>query len=255
MSHLPAERLAALADHEPSPAEAQHLALCGACRREREAYRQLLAMAARERDQDAEPLLGWDALAGRLRAERLLVDAETVDTATTAPPIAPVARRPSGLPGWWRAAAAVLLVSGGIAAGRMSAVAGPFAATVASGTEAPVEDGQFRLAADSDSSPEFASTAEARQALARAERVYQAASAYLARSESSPAADPDPDTYRARLAALDEVAEATREALREAPHDPVINRYYLTTLGARQATLQQLGGALASTQGYRLTRF
>ncbi len=30
------------------------------------------------------------------------------------------------------------------------------------------------------------------------------------------------------------------EALNEAPYDPVINGYYLTTLGQREATLRQL---------------
>ena len=59
--------------------------------------------------------------------------------------------------------------------------------------------------------------------------------------------------YRNRLAALDAVASTTREAINEAPYDPVINGYYLTTMQAREATLRQLNTPLPS--GVRLTRF
>ena len=38
-----------------------------------------------------------------------------------------------------------------------------------------------------------------------------------------------------------------REAMREAPHDPVINGYYLNTLGQREATLRQLNTALPAS--------
>jgi hypothetical protein len=34
---------------------------------------------------------------------------------------------------------------------------------------------------------------------------------------------------------------ATQMARENAPRDPVINQYYLATLGAREATAQQLG--------------
>jgi hypothetical protein len=43
------------------------------------------------------------------------------------------------------------------------------------------------------------------------------------------------------------------EALREVPYDPVINGYYLTTLGQREATLRQLDTALP--EGYRVRSF
>ena len=54
----------------------------------------------------------------------------------------------------------------------------------------------------------------------------------------------NPVAYRSRLAALDRVISTTRDAMRDAPHDPVINGYYLTTLGQREATLRQLNTAL-----------
>jgi hypothetical protein len=253
MLHLPAERLAALADHDPSPAEAEHLALCTACCRERDAYRSLLALAAAERDTEAEPLLGWNALAGRLRDERMLPAASDPDSDDVVVALRPAVGRGTWS-AWPRAAAAVLLLAAAVAAGRVSTSVGPFASprTAAADSASP-QAGE--IVAMGDTASEFGSQAEALQAMGRAERVYQTASAYLARAEGSALGEPDPDAYRTRLAALDEVAEATREALREAPHDPVINRYYLTTLGARQATLQQLGATLASTQGQRLTRF
>ena len=43
--HLDPERLAALADETPTPAEAEHLAGCLVCRREREAYVALVDLA------------------------------------------------------------------------------------------------------------------------------------------------------------------------------------------------------------------
>jgi hypothetical protein len=45
-----------------------------------------------------------------------------------------------------------------------------------------------------------------------------------------------------------------RGALKEAPQDPVINQYYLQTVGAREATLRQLGTTLRPA-GVSLNRF
>jgi hypothetical protein len=56
------------------------------------------------------------------------------------------------------------------------------------------------------------------------------------------------DLYQTRLAALDEIAAATRSALYRAPQDPMLNQYYLTTLGAREATLRQIGATLPETR-------
>src|SRR6478672_7141308 len=49
-SHLSSERLAELADGEPTVAEAEHLAACAICAAERSAHRRLLSMALDERD-------------------------------------------------------------------------------------------------------------------------------------------------------------------------------------------------------------
>ena len=53
--------------------------------------------------------------------------------------------------------------------------------------------------------------------------------------------------------ALDRMAETSRQALSVAPADPVLNQYYLSTLGAREVTLRQLGSVLPP--GTRLSRF
>jgi hypothetical protein len=62
-----------------------------------------------------------------------------------------------------------------------------------------------------------------------------------------------PAAIRRRLAALDEVGATVRQALTESPADPVINGYYLTTLGQREATLRQLNASLPV--GVRLNSF
>jgi hypothetical protein len=100
----------------------------------------------------------------------------------------------------------------------------------------------------------YRSTRDALAALAAAEQQYESATAFLAaRDTTAPPVDDSSFVYRARLAALDGVTAAARAALYEAPHDPVINRYYLATVSAREATLQQLNTALPD--GRQITRF
>jgi hypothetical protein len=104
-----------------------------------------------------------------------------------------------------------------------------------------------------DSMPIFRSAAEALATLNRAERDYRHASAYLVAQNPETTVSDRRDAYRARLAALDEVAQATAAGLQEVPNDPVLNQYYLSTVGARNATLRQLKGALPV--GFRLERY
>jgi hypothetical protein len=100
-----------------------------------------------------------------------------------------------------------------------------------------------RLASRVDEPVGFRSVQEAMQTLTRAQREYQRAGAWLADHDSS-AVTGNPKTLRARLAALDEVLPKFREALYEAPQDPVLNQYYLTAADVRASTLRQLGRAL-----------
>jgi hypothetical protein len=60
--------------------------------------------------------------------------------------------------------------------------------------------------------------------------------------------------YQARLDVLDQAVAATRAALYRAPQDPVLNQYYLTTLGARDLTLQQMGQVVPVSTSQR-TKF
>ena len=234
MSHLHPERLAALADGEPTAAEATHLSSCSSCAREVAAHRRLLMLARQERDSLSVPLASWDTLAESLRSEGLLRDAP-----------ATAGRGRGGLPGsgarspWWvQAAAAVVILAGGMHLGRMTAATGD----TATATQQTVTSG--RLASNADTSIAFGSPAEAISVLQRAERDYRLAMMYLAGQDTVTRTVDDPDVYRARLAALDEMAGVALDAMQQAPQDPLMNRYYLTTLGARDATLRQLGEKL-----------
>lgn len=239
MSHLHPERLAALADGEPTAAEATHLSSCAACAYEMAAHRRLLMLAWRERETLSAPLTSWETLAGLLREEGLMRDARS-------------AQRVLGLPWWLQAAAAVVLLAVGMAIGRLAVPAFGGSETA---TTAGVASGQGdpRLASNADTMITFNSTGEAIAVLQRAERDYRLAMMYLSGQDTVTRVADDPAIYRARLAALDEMAGVALDAVHQAPEDPLMNRYYLSTLGARDATLRQLGEKLP--QNVRLAGF
>jgi hypothetical protein len=234
MLHLSTDRLAALSDDPPTPAEADHLTICEACARERAAYGTLVSMARAERAQIGPPLTRWEGIAAALAP----------DAAAAGSTVWPFGRRARRWP--MRAAAGLLLMAGGAMLGRASAGAG----ILPSGSTVPGATGPARvqaaLAGAAPDSTAFASVDEARAAQHASELRYQQAAAYLAQFDSA-GAEGDPVAYRSRLAALDQVISTTREAMREAPHDPVINGYYLTTLGQREATLRQMNTALPAS--------
>ena len=242
MSHVSPERLAALADEQPTPAEAEHLLVCAACSRERAAHVALLTLAADERERPGAPLTSWESLGDDLRRHDLMVSA-------------PRRSRFTGRQ-WLEAAAAVLLIGGGAIIGRYSAT-GP-AAAGGQPSAAIERGGSGNIVPVSNTGAaaprtQFTSTVEAATTLARAAQEYQAALAYLASQDSLSRTVDSSDVYRTRLAALDAVAATTREAMETAPYDPVINRYYLTTMGAREATLRQLNSSLPAD--VKLTRY
>jgi len=231
MSHLHPERLAALADGEPTAAEAAHLSSCSSCAHEIAAHRRLLMLAWQEREALSAPLASWESLAESLRGEGLLRDPASTGGGGA---------RGGGLrsPWWVQAAAAVVILAGGMHIGRMTmATSGDTATSGQASTNA-------RLASNTDSVVAFASAAEAISVLQRAERDYRLAMMYLAGQDTVTRTADDPDVYRARLAALDEMAGVALNAVQQSPQDPLMNRYYLTTLGARDATLRQLGEKL-----------
>lgn len=232
MQHLHTERLAALGDDLPSAEEAAHLAACDACAQEVSAYQTLVAMAHADHEPFGLPLTRWES-----------ISAELAQTTPVVEERAPAARSMRWM---LQIAAGLLLVAGGAMAGRMSSgsAALPDATSdVATTADAATSDEQTVAQVSRDSGA-FTSADEARAAQQRSELLYQQATAYLARIDTTGAGDPNPVAYRSRLAALDRVLSTTRDALREAPHDPVINGYYLTTLGQREATLRQLNTAL-----------
>ena len=235
ISHLPDERLAALSDEPPNSAELAHLASCERCATERAAHRSLREMASAEGAQIGAPLTRWESLAPALRADGV------IDTGEWR-----VARRPRRFTGVWSQVAAALLIAfGGIAYGRYSAVGSvlPESASAVSSR-----------AHQADSVAEvYSSVEEARAAQERYETLYQSAALYLAAHDTSELTPDSPAAMRHRLATLDEVGATVRQALTESPGDPVINGYYLTTLGQREATLRQLNASLPA--GVRVNSF
>jgi hypothetical protein len=264
MLHLSSERLAALAESEPTPLEAEHLASCVTCARDRAANRSLLMMARAEREQLGMPLTRWDSLAPELHRAGLVAAGALMSVPAPADDRQPATRSAAVRRAvrWLQAAAVLLLVGGGAALGRLSAGASPigFDWTPGRAAEIPTIDGipseplptVAVIGGPEAMLAEFSTVDEARVALQRYEVAYQHAARYLADHDSTTRVD-DSDAYRARLAALDRAGRAMRDALREAPYDPVINGYYLTTLGQREATLRQLDTSLP--RGHRIRSF
>jgi hypothetical protein len=222
MQHLPIERLAELGDVEPSRDEAEHLASCPQCARERAAYRRLAGLAGVERSRIGPPLTEWSLLRSRLAHDGIISRDSAVwrDIAS------------SGSRWLRQAAAAAVLIVGGLYAGRVSAGMSYSDAMVVR-RSAPVIDAGSPVS-------DFSSPDEALQVLNSAYERYSSAATYLAANDTLSSGEAF-DRFRARLAFLDEVARSTRVALQEAPQDPLINQFYLSTLGARDATLHRLG--------------
>ena len=202
-------------------------------------------IVARDRDRQTIPLTDWTSLSAQLRAEGLIRD-----------PIVsrPVMRRAMQI------AAGLVLAVGGAAVGRATAGAPVLPVQTASTDATPGEANPVSQVSNPDASnaslvsSQFKSPEEAWDVLNRAGEEYQRASAYLSASNTEVPMPTNPSQYRTRLAALDGVMTVIRGALKEAPEDPVINQYYLATVGAREATLRQLGTTLRPA-GVSLNRF
>ena len=222
MSHLSPERLAALVDEPATATELAHLAGCAECARERAAYRNLVELAVNNSVSIASPLSSWEALRPALARDGVIDDGKRMRKAT---------RRVGGP--WLQAAAAVLLLTGGLIGGRLSA--GAPALPVAASSETAQT-----ASVNPDSTPHFRTVEEARAAQTQAQDLYQNATAFIAQRDTATMSAESPAAMRTRLAALDRTRQVLGEALNEAPYDPVINGYYLTTVGQREATLRQL---------------
>jgi hypothetical protein len=243
MSHLSTDRLAALADEQPTDDEHLHLAHCAKCMSDLNAHRSLLAMAGTERESMGLPLTRWDTLSRRLRAEGLI----------TRPP---ASREPLDLSRRFsprallQIAATLLLVAGGALLGRMSAGAPVIPGGVTGGQ--PRETASLGRTSVDSLPTTFASVDEARRWKRSYEDAYQKTVSFLAENDSAGRAQ-TPAVMRARLSALDRVQRTMGEALKDAPYDPVINNYYLNSFGEREATLRMLNTVLP--RGVRMNSF
>lgn len=209
-------------------------------------------MVARERERGAPPLTDWTSLSARLRTEGLMKSASSSGFISR---------------GWMQAAAGLVLAVGGAAVGRMTA--GTSAIPASSQQTASISDAQASatpVSAQQDPAASaapaatlasagapFKSPEQAWAVLNSSGAEYQRASAYLSSNGSGTPMATEPAQYRTRLAALDNVMSDMRGALKEAPHDPVINQYYRAAVGVREATLRQLGTTLPA--GARLNRY
>ena len=216
MLHLSTERLASLADDEPSASEAIHLASCPRCATERRTHQQLLLAARKQGNREETPLTSWESLSPRLAAEGLFAEKSQSRFASRA------LRRVSAV------AASLALVAGGTVAGRMSAGASLLPTQL------------FSRASDSTATAvaDFTSTAEAMNVYLSSQRDYQRAAAYLAANDKS--APDAQSTYLTRLAAFEQIHAASVAALREAPNDPVLNNLYVQSLSSTDAARKQL---------------
>ena len=185
---------------------------------------QLDRIIAEERLCEQAPLNDWRTIAARAREEGLIRESQSSRWWASSQP-------------WLRSAAAVLLLVGGIAIGR---------ATIALPSAVQSTASKSTQAANAN----FASVDDASAALNRAVDEYQRASEFLAVNNASTGSRDSLTMYTQRAAALDKIENATVSALQTAPHDPVINQYYLATMGARVATQQQLVARPVGLRGF-----
>ncbi|MDP9279320.1 MAG: hypothetical protein M3P00_07860 [Gemmatimonadota bacterium] len=190
---------------------------------------QLDQIIAEEKARPQPPLNDWQTIATRARDEGLIRE--------------PPSRSWASSQSWVQAAAAVLLLIGGIAIGRTT-IGLPSAtqntASLPSENAVPSSVPVVDAAQPSSASATFASLEEASATLDRAVEDYKRATEFLAANNSSGRPSDSAAMYSKRLVALDQVFNATESALQTAPHDPVINQYYLATMGARAATRQMV---------------
>ena len=203
------------------------------------------ALITREQTRVVAPLTEWRALSMALQQEGLIHGYSAPKSPPREYVAEPVVQRGGWLrtTGRWtmRLAASAALVGAGVVAGRGMTFGQDFIT-------------QMQLAmSDSTGShgtsvrvggKAFSSQADARRTLLRSQTDYQRAAAFLAATDTGPRIVGEPDLYRDRLAALDEMTAASLAALKDAPQDPLLNQYFLSATAAREATLQQLGNAL-----------
>ena len=239
--HLTGERLSALlADDAPTDAERRHLEGCEACESELRRLRRM-RMALSALDELEAPADGWE------RIEAALPDGESAASAERD-------RRPAA--GWsfggaWlRAAAAVVLFAGGLALGThlseppadTGAGAGADAGDPASGERfaAGEEAGDRGLRSPGVASPVGGPT-EADGPGSASRTTPSGGLAGLVDGGATPLeVYRDPAAAAERLARLDAMMQAAREAMREDPSDPAVNDLLFRVAEDREALIDAL---------------
>jgi anti-sigma factor RsiW len=209
MEHLSSETLSRLVDERPAPEERAHLERCEACKAELQALR-VQTSALRSLPDLRPPVGDWEVIQARMVSEGLV-------------------RRPGSFaatlavtPGWMRAAAAVLLfLAGGVAGAAFTRTQG------------------LALGGPADASA-VSTVDEAARLVRSAEESYvDAIVRYNQLVEMEGGGDDfaDPAT---RFAALDNLVNAGRAALRLAPADPFLNGFLVSLTAERQAQLRRI---------------
>jgi hypothetical protein len=200
---------------------------------------QLDQLIDQERSREQAPLNEWRTIAARAREEGLIRESESSRWWASSQP-------------WLQSAAAILLLIGGIAIGRTTIglpSAAQTSANAGSAGTASTASATVPASGSASGTVSFASVEEATAALNRAVDSYQRASEFLAVNNASVENGDSLAMYSVRAAALDKIENATVSALQSAPHDPVLNQYYLATMGARVAT-QQLAARPVVLRGF-----
>lgn len=264
VEHISNERLAALLDDGVEDAGArEHLESCSACRREMDLLRRM-RMALSAMDPLEPPADQWERIEGSLPtagsdAPRLADDAGQGRNGTgEARRASRTGDGPPGLGarvrdiGWLRVAAGIVLFAGGLGLGSLlgplpgsgggSSGSGP---TGAAGTTEGATAATTAETAGAAATP-AASGAE-RTADPAAEPGRRDTDEILGRLEVLASGDFDPrQAYRnptaaaERLARLDALVRAAREALEEEPADPAMNQLLFRVVEERQQLNQAL---------------
>jgi hypothetical protein len=259
--HLAPDRVAACQAGQGTLPELAHLRRCAGCQGEVEAVGRVMGLTEAWRatpaaQLGAPPLVPWEALAPRLRAEGLLREPvrASVREPVREPVVAPVrgaGRR--GAPGtaprtprWLArgmallagvAAAAVLLlrvggagVGGRVGGGGVAGVAAAIPVAPEARRMVAADLGDGAVVPWAGDPAVFGGDAELADPQARS----------LSRT-------------RARVAALDQLLAASQAALASAPGDPVLQRSVESAHAAREAALRALGGTLPAS--HQLVRY
>lgn len=221
--HLSREQISSLLDEPDSvPGGAAHIEACDDCAREFEQLSRM-RMALSALPDLAPPAGGWDAI-------RLRLGLSSGESRRTVLP------RPRRFRPMW-AAAVVTLFAAGLAVGRLAAPG-----QGSDGPDGPLsrEDGAADL-------PGLLADAGVRGP--EAEYLRSAALLQELRNQGPTGQElaGDPRAAAERLMRLDALIEASREALRSAPADPLLNNFLFDVVDEREAVAGQLDRALRLT--------